>query len=316
VNNQALTGSNLIIPSILHPANVILNGGISSPASNNQQQASLQKSINLNNYQQTTNNINSQTQILNNHISNANNPADTSLHQQQHQQQHQHQQQQQHHQHHQQRQQFHLQQQQQIQQQQHQHHSHMQPDQQSLNLQLNSFNPMTVAAAAELVSSLIKVNPQQEQLQQQQQSGSISNNQLSDQNLLSYSHLENLIEESSKSQTLQSSGLLNGQGGGAVMSKQQTMVGVGGTNSLNGESYAKDQSQLEQQQIEEEKDAKSKFSPDLLIVCLIMILNISLNISAKVYTCARCPEIFNSSNLLRKHVSENHEKGFALYNIW
>jgi len=136
----------------------------------------------------------------------------------------------------------------------------MQPDQQSLNLQLNSFNPMTVAAAAELVSSLIKVNPQQEQLQQQQQqSGSISNNQLSDQNLLSYSHLENLIEESSKSQSLQSSGLLNGQGGGAVMGKQQTMVGVGGTNSLNGENYAKDQSQLEQQQIEEEKDAKSKF---------------------------------------------------------
>ncbi len=118
---------------------------------------------------------------------------------------------------------------------------------------------MTVAAAAELVSSLIKVNPQQEQLQQQQQSGSISNNQLSDQNLLSYSHLENLIEESSKSQNLQSSGLLNGQGGGAVMGKQQTMVGVGGTNSLNGENYAKDQSQLEQQQIEEEKDAKSKF---------------------------------------------------------
>jgi hypothetical protein len=36
----------------------------------------------------------------------------------------------------------------------------------------------------------------------------------------------------------------------------------------------------------------------------------------KVYTCARCPEIFSSSNLLRKHVSESHEKGFVLYNIW
>jgi hypothetical protein len=133
----------------------------------------------------------------------------------------------------------------------------MQPDQQSLNFELNSFNPMTVSAAAELEYCLI-VNPQQEQLQQQQ-SGSISNNQLSDQNLLSYSHLESLIEESSKSLALQSSGLLNGQGGGAMMGKQQTIVGVSGANCLNGESYSKDQSQLDQQQVEEEMDAKSKF---------------------------------------------------------
>lgn len=32
--------------------------------------------------------------------------------------------------------------------------------------------------------------------------------------------------------------------------------------------------------------------------------------NAKIYTCARCPQIFNSSNLLRKHVSENHEKEY------
>jgi uncharacterized C2H2 Zn-finger protein len=38
--------------------------------------------------------------------------------------------------------------------------------------------------------------------------------------------------------------------------------------------------------------------------------------SAKIYTCARCPEIFSSSLLLRKHVSESHEKGFLLYNLW
>lgn len=48
------------------------------------------------------------------------------------------------------------------------------------------------------------------------------------------------------------------------------MVGVSEANCLNGESYAKDQSQLEQQQVEEEMDAKNKFSPGLLIVCLIM----------------------------------------------
>ncbi len=49
----------------------------------------------------------------------------------------------------------------------------------------------------------------------------------------------------------------------------------------------------------------------ILINYFIKIINVFV-----VYTCARCPEIFNSANLLRKHVSENHEKGFALFNIW
>ncbi|RNA08112.1 hypothetical protein BpHYR1_013568 [Brachionus plicatilis] len=30
----------------------------------------------------------------------------------------------------------------------------------------------------------------------------------------------------------------------------------------------------------------------------------------KIYTCARCPEMFNSAKQLRKHVSENHEKEY------
>ncbi len=100
---------------------------------------------------------------------------------------------------------------------------------------------MSVAAAAELVSSLIKANPQQQDQQQQQQAS-----QLNDQSLLSYSHLENLIEESNKV----SQGLLNGDG------KQQAVVSVNSANSLNGDSYAKEQSQIEQQ--EDEKDAKSR----------------------------------------------------------
>ena len=110
-----------------------------------------------------------------------------------------------------------------------------------------------MAAAAELVNSLIKVSPQQNQGQELMGSNQISQ---SDQNLLNYSHLENLIEESKHQQNNQNMNHSNNNnnsnnGSGDTTSNENN-------DNNNFQNMQKEQSHIEVQ-VEDEKDAKSKF---------------------------------------------------------
>ena len=169
-------------------------------------------------------------------------------------------------------------------------------EQQSLNIQINNFNSVAVAAAAEFVNSFIKVSPQTGHDQQlnQQINQITSNHDASNPNLPNYPQLENIIDEPVKqSQQHQlsinqnnvdiqnishvmnsndSNNIENNRGDSNTNLKNDNNDNLmtpsnncnnennsNNSNNMNYQSMQKEQSQIEHQnQVEDDKDAKSK----------------------------------------------------------
>lgn len=167
-------------------------------------------------------------------------------------------------------------------------------EQQSLNIQINNFNSVAVAAAAEFVNSFIKVGPQTAHDQQlNQQINHDAPNQISNQNLSNYTQLDNIIDDpvkqSQQHQITQNSvdiqnishvmnssdnnnNIDNSQGDSNINLKNDNNDNLmtpsnncnnennsNNSNNINYQSMRKEQSQIDHQnQVEDDKDAKSK----------------------------------------------------------